>query len=123
MLFHFRDVDPRRLAEAGVRFIEVTAPTSWDHHFLIKDELPKSCAVTDQPVDFERALGGGGDADGVADAGSTDHQAEQQQEKADDVGHEEEQHAAVERTQLMQSGEKIVDLARNCLFFASKTHG
>jgi hypothetical protein len=40
----------RRLAEAGVRFIEVTAPTSWDHHFLIKDELPKSCAVADQPV-------------------------------------------------------------------------
>lgn len=40
----------RRLAEAGVRFIEITAPTQWDHHFLIKDELPKSCAVTDQPI-------------------------------------------------------------------------
>lgn len=40
----------RRLAEAGVRFIEVTAPTSWDHHFLIQDELPKSCAITDQPA-------------------------------------------------------------------------
>ena len=29
----------RRLAEAGVRFIEITAPVGWDHHFLLKDEL------------------------------------------------------------------------------------
>jgi hypothetical protein len=40
----------RRLAEAGVRFIEITAPTQWDHHFLLKDELPKSCRITDQPI-------------------------------------------------------------------------
>ncbi len=40
----------RRLAEAGVRFIEVTAPVGWDHHFLLKDELAKSCAATDQPA-------------------------------------------------------------------------
>ncbi len=40
----------RRMAEAGVRFIEITAPTSWDHHFLIKNELPKSCLATDQPI-------------------------------------------------------------------------
>lgn len=40
----------RRLAEAGVRFIEVTAPTSWDHHFMIQERLPESCAATDQPV-------------------------------------------------------------------------
>jgi hypothetical protein len=40
----------RRLAEAGVRFIEVTAPVGWDHHFMIKDELIKSCAATDLPV-------------------------------------------------------------------------
>lgn len=40
----------RRLAEAGVRFIEITAPTGWDHHFLLKDELAKSCLATDQPV-------------------------------------------------------------------------
>jgi len=40
----------RRMAEAGVRFIEVTAPTSWDHHFLIKEELPKSCLATDLPI-------------------------------------------------------------------------
>jgi hypothetical protein len=40
----------RRMAEAGVRFIEITAPTNWDHHFLIKDALPKSCLVTDQPI-------------------------------------------------------------------------
>lgn len=40
----------RRLSEAGVRFIEITAPVGWDHHFLLKDALPKSCAATDQPV-------------------------------------------------------------------------
>ncbi len=40
----------RRLAEAGVRFIEITAPTQWDHHFLLKDELKKSCLATDQPA-------------------------------------------------------------------------
>ncbi|HMC10364.1 MAG TPA: DUF1501 domain-containing protein, partial [Pirellulaceae bacterium] len=40
----------RRLAEAGVRFIEITAPVGWDHHFLLKDELTKSCAATDQPI-------------------------------------------------------------------------
>ena len=40
----------RRLAEAGVRFIEITAPVSWDHHFMLKEALPKSCAATDQPV-------------------------------------------------------------------------
>jgi hypothetical protein len=40
----------RRLAEAGVRFIEITAPTGWDHHFLLKDELAKSCAITDKPI-------------------------------------------------------------------------
>jgi hypothetical protein len=39
----------RRLAEAGVRFIEITAPVQWDHHFLLKDELTKSCLATDQP--------------------------------------------------------------------------
>ena len=40
----------RRLSEAGVRFIEITAPVGWDHHFLLKDELTKSCAATDQPI-------------------------------------------------------------------------
>lgn len=40
----------RRLAEAGVRFIEVTAPVGWDHHFLLKEELTKSCHATDQPI-------------------------------------------------------------------------
>ncbi len=40
----------RRLSEAGVRFIEVTTPVGWDHHFMLKDELTKSCAATDQPV-------------------------------------------------------------------------
>ncbi|MBX3439859.1 MAG: DUF1501 domain-containing protein [Planctomycetaceae bacterium] len=40
----------RRLAEAGVRFIEVTAPVGWDHHFLLQDELAKACAATDLPA-------------------------------------------------------------------------
>jgi hypothetical protein len=40
----------RRLAEGGVRFVEVTAPVAWDHHFMLKDELPKSSLATDQPV-------------------------------------------------------------------------
>ena len=40
----------RRLAEAGVRFIEITAPVGWDHHFLLKEELTKSCAATDKPL-------------------------------------------------------------------------
>ena len=40
----------RRLAEAGVRFIELTAPIGWDHHFLLKDNLTESCVATDQPV-------------------------------------------------------------------------
>ncbi len=40
----------RRLADAGVRFIEITAPGSWDHHFMLKEELTKSCAGVDQPL-------------------------------------------------------------------------
>ena len=40
----------RRLIEAGVRFVEITSPVGWDHHFLLKDELGKSAAATDQPI-------------------------------------------------------------------------
>ncbi|MBL8848247.1 MAG: DUF1501 domain-containing protein [Planctomycetaceae bacterium] len=40
----------RRLAEAGVRFIEVTSPVGWDHHFMLKDKLAEATAATDQPV-------------------------------------------------------------------------
>jgi len=40
----------RRMAEAGVRFIEITAPVAWDHHFLIQTELPKSAVATDLPI-------------------------------------------------------------------------
>ncbi|QDV26412.1 DUF1501 domain-containing protein [Aureliella helgolandensis] len=40
----------RRLAEAGVRFIEITAPTSWDHHFNLRQVLGESCLATDQPI-------------------------------------------------------------------------
>ncbi|TWT42788.1 hypothetical protein KOR42_46430 [Thalassoglobus neptunius] len=40
----------RRMAEAGVRFIEVTAPAKWDHHFLLESALTESCSQTDQPM-------------------------------------------------------------------------
>jgi hypothetical protein len=40
----------RRLAEAGVRFIEITAPVGWDHHFMLQKELATSCEATDQPL-------------------------------------------------------------------------
>ncbi len=40
----------RRFAEAGVRFIEVTAPVNWDHHRILKDSITKTCAATDQPI-------------------------------------------------------------------------
>jgi hypothetical protein len=40
----------RRLAEAGVRFIEIASSVAWDHHNLLKDNLAKSCAATDQPI-------------------------------------------------------------------------
>lgn len=40
----------RRMAEAGVRFIEISSPVGWDHHALIKENLAKNCAQTDQPV-------------------------------------------------------------------------
>jgi hypothetical protein len=40
----------RRMAEAGVRFIEITAPAKWDHHFMLETEIRKSCEATDQPV-------------------------------------------------------------------------
>lgn len=40
----------RRLTEAGVRFVEITAPVGWDHHFLLKNELAKSAEATDLPI-------------------------------------------------------------------------
>ena len=40
----------RRLAEAGVRFIEVNSPVGWDHHFRLKQELTDNCAATDRPM-------------------------------------------------------------------------
>lgn len=40
----------RRIAEAGVRFIELTAPVNWDHHYLLDSNLAKSCNATDQPI-------------------------------------------------------------------------
>jgi len=40
----------RRLAEAGVRFIEITAPSNWDHHRLLKQQLTKAATATDRPI-------------------------------------------------------------------------
>jgi uncharacterized protein (DUF1501 family) len=40
----------RRLIEAGVRFVEVTAPVNWDHHRLLKSQLTSACEITDGPI-------------------------------------------------------------------------
>lgn len=40
----------RRLAEAGVRFIEIASPVHWDHHNRLKELLATSCGATDQPI-------------------------------------------------------------------------
>jgi len=40
----------RRLAEAGVRFVEITSGVNWDHHNLLRDNLTKCCAATDRPI-------------------------------------------------------------------------
>jgi hypothetical protein len=40
----------RRMAEAGVRFIQVASGYHWDHHGNIDKDLPESCAKTDKPV-------------------------------------------------------------------------
>ncbi len=40
----------RRLAEAGVRFIEIASPGNWDHHNRLRELLATNCAATDQPI-------------------------------------------------------------------------
>jgi hypothetical protein len=40
----------RRLAEAGVRFIEIASPVQWDHHNRLREQLATNCAATDQPI-------------------------------------------------------------------------
>ncbi len=43
----------RRLAERGVRFIQLfDAPknNAWDHHNGLREDLPKRCAAVDQPI-------------------------------------------------------------------------
>jgi hypothetical protein len=40
----------RRLAERGVRFVEVFSPVNWDHHEKIKANLPANCAAVDRPI-------------------------------------------------------------------------
>lgn len=40
----------RRFAEAGVRFIEITHSSSWDHHRNLKNDMEKNCGEIDQPI-------------------------------------------------------------------------
>jgi hypothetical protein len=40
----------RRLAEAGVRFIEIASSVEWGHHSLLKENPAKNCAATDRPI-------------------------------------------------------------------------
>jgi hypothetical protein len=40
----------RRLAESGVRFIEVGGSGKWDQHARLKEELPEMCLATDRPI-------------------------------------------------------------------------
>ncbi|MEX2577955.1 MAG: DUF1501 domain-containing protein [Verrucomicrobiales bacterium] len=40
----------RRMAEAGVRFVEIASPKGWDHHTLIKENLVDNCGETDRPI-------------------------------------------------------------------------
>ncbi|MCP5556834.1 MAG: DUF1501 domain-containing protein [Verrucomicrobiaceae bacterium] len=40
----------RRLAEAGVRFIEIASPVHWDHHNRLKELLATNCTATDRPI-------------------------------------------------------------------------
>lgn len=39
----------RKLAEAGVRFIEITMP-GWDHHRNLKADLTRTCTAVDKPI-------------------------------------------------------------------------
>ncbi len=40
----------RRLAEAGVRFIEIASPAHWDHHNRLREQLATNCAQIDTPI-------------------------------------------------------------------------
>lgn len=40
----------RRLIEAGVRFVEVTAPVNWDQHRQLKTKLAENCEAIDHPI-------------------------------------------------------------------------
>lgn len=40
----------RRLAEAGVRFIEIASPVNWDHHNRLREQLATCCSGTDRPI-------------------------------------------------------------------------
>ena len=41
----------RRLAEAGVRFIEIASPGNWDHHNRLREQLAANCAPTDHAIE------------------------------------------------------------------------
>ncbi len=40
----------RRMAEAGVRFIEIASSVQWDHHNRLREQLATNCVATDQPI-------------------------------------------------------------------------
>jgi len=40
----------RRMAEAGVRFIEIASPVQWDHHNRLREQLATCCTATDRPI-------------------------------------------------------------------------
>ncbi|MEM7144887.1 MAG: DUF1501 domain-containing protein [Verrucomicrobiota bacterium] len=40
----------RRLAEAGVRFIEISTPGTWDNHALLTTNIEKACLSVDQAI-------------------------------------------------------------------------
>ncbi|MDF1811328.1 MAG: DUF1501 domain-containing protein [Verrucomicrobiales bacterium] len=40
----------RRFVESGVRFVEITHSSGWDHHRNLKNDMEKNCAEIDRPV-------------------------------------------------------------------------
>ncbi len=40
----------RRLAEAGVRFIEITHSSSWDHHRNLRNDMERNASEVDKPI-------------------------------------------------------------------------
>lgn len=40
----------RRFVEAGVRFVEITHSSGWDHHRNLKNDMEKNCSEIDLPI-------------------------------------------------------------------------